>query len=67
MEIRKIPDKRIVEVWLSNEESQNAELLAKLKPTYAACKRQGYLVAVFLSGNQDLADMTSDILCHNQK
>lgn len=67
MEIHVRDGSRIVEVWLTRAEKQDAELQEKLKPMYREYKDKNYLVAVFQSGEQDLADVTSDLLCYNRK
>jgi len=58
---------KIVEVWLSNSEKRDDLLRERLKPLYQKYKAQKYLVAVFESGDRDLADATSDLLCYNRK
>ena len=67
MEINVRDSSKIVEVWLTRAEKQDAELQEKLKPMYREYKDKNYLVAVFQSGEQDLADVTSDLLCYNRK
>ena len=58
---------KIVEVWLSNSEKRDEFLRERLKPLYQKYNAQKYLVAVFESGDRDLADATSDLLCYNRK
>lgn len=58
---------KIVEVWLSNSEKWDELLRERLKPLYQKYKAQKYLVAVFESGDRNLADATSDLLCYNRK
>ena len=58
---------KIVEIWLSNSEKRDELLRERLKPLYQKYKAQKYLVAVFESGDRDLADATSDLLCYNRK
>lgn len=58
---------KIVEIWLTNIEKQNKELREQLKPFYQKYKKQDYLVAVFESGERDLCDAASDLLCYNRK
>lgn len=58
---------KIVEIWLSNSEKRDELLWERLKPLYQKYKAQKYLVAVFESGDRDLADATSDLLCYNRK
>ena len=67
MEITVRDDLELVEVWLTNEEKQNEALREKLKLLYREYKEKKYLVAVFQSGERDLADATSDLLCYNRK
>ncbi len=67
MEIKREPGSKTVEIWLTRAESQNAVLQAQLKPLYQKYKAEGYTVAVFHSGTQDLTTATSDLLCYNRK
>lgn len=67
MEIHVRDESRIVEVWLTKAEQQDEEVRERLKPLYQAYKRKHYLVAVFQSGEQNLADVTSDLLCYNRR
>lgn len=67
MEINVRDDRKIVEVWLTREEKQDQALRERLKPLYWEYKAQKYLVAVFLSGTEDLAEQTGALLCYNRK
>lgn len=68
MEINVRDGSKLVEVWLSSSEKQDAALRERLKPLYRRYKEQGYLVAVFQSGEQDLTELTSTLLCdHRQR
>lgn len=67
MEINVRDDSKIVEIWLTNTEKRDSALRESLKPLYAKYAQQKYLVAVFLSGERELADATSDLLCYNRK
>ena len=67
MEINVRDHCKIVEVWLSNSEKRDELLRERLKPLYQKYMAQKYLVAVFVSGDRDLADATSDLLCYNRK
>lgn len=67
MEIHVKSDSKLVEIWLTNAEKQDTAIREKLKPLYQAYKEKKYLVAVFESGEGDLATATSDLLCHNRK
>ena len=66
MEFRVRNDSRIVEIWLTRAEGENAELREKLKPLYQEYQAKNYLVAVFESGSEDLAENTSALLCTNR-
>ncbi len=66
MEIKREPSSKTVEIWLTQVESRDAAIQAQLKPLYQKYKAQGYAVAVFHSGTQDLATATSDLLCYNR-
>ncbi len=67
MEVKSDSSSKTVEIWLTQAESRDAAIQARLKPFYKKYKAQGYTVAVFHSGTQDLATATSDLLCYNRK
>jgi len=67
LEINVRDDKELVEVWLNNREKKDPLLRERLKPLYREYKAMKYLVVVFESGQRDLADATSDLLCYNRK
>lgn len=58
---------KIVELWLTREEKDNAAFRESLKPLYQQYKAQNYLVAVFLSGEADLYQQTRDLLLYNRR
>ena len=58
---------KIVEVWLTREEKQDADLRERLKPLYQECKAKKFLVAVFESGEQNLEELTGSLLGYNRK
>ena len=58
---------KIVELWLTREERDDAAFRESLKPLYQQYKAQNYLVAVFLSGEADLYQQTRDLLLYNQR
>ena len=60
-------EKKIVSVWISNDEKNNASLREDMKPLYAEWKAKKYTVAVFQSGSGDLYDNTLALLSHNRK
>ena len=65
MEIR--DESKIVELWLTREEKDDPALRESLKPMYQKYKEQKYLVAVFLSGEEELYQQTRDLLLYNQR
>ena len=65
MEIRE--QSKIVELWLTREERDDPAFRELLKPIYQQYKDQKYLVAVFLSGEEDLYQQTRDLLLYNQR
>lgn len=66
MELNVRNDSRIVEVWLTRAERENMALRESLKPLYQEYRAKNYLVAVFESGSEDLAENTSAMLCVNR-
>ena len=58
---------KIVELWLTREEKEDAAFRESLKPLYQQYKAQNYLVAVFLSGEADLYQQTRDLLLYNRR
>ena len=60
-------ENKIVEVWLTREEKKDINLRERLKPLYQEYKAKKYLVAVFVSGEQDLEELTGSLLGYNKK
>lgn len=67
MEINVRGDRRIVEVWLTNQEKQDDSLREQLKDLYQQYREKKYIVAVYMSGDLDLTEETSALLCYNRK
>ena len=67
MEININHKSKTVEVWLNTQETRDSALKERLHLLYQIFADQKYLVAVFRSGNQDLIQLTSDLLCYNRK
>ncbi len=65
MEVRE--QSKIVELWLTREERDDPAFRESLKPIYQQYKDQKYLVAVFLSGEEDLYQQTRDLLLYNRR
>lgn len=60
-------DHKTVELWLTNEEKNDADFRESLKPLFQRYKEQKYLVAVFLSGSEELYRQTRDLLLANRR
>ena len=58
---------KLVELWLTKEEKDDATFRESLRPIYQQYKAQNYLVAVFLSGGSDLYQQTRDLLLDNRR
>lgn len=67
MEIIRDDKKKRIQIWMTQQESQDEALQNRLKPMYAQWKKQKYLVAVYRSGNKDLRESVLDLLLHNKK
>ena len=67
MEVNIIDDKKSVEVWLTHREKQDEKLRSQLTVLYRQYKAEKYFVAEYQSGDQDLAEETSALLCYNRK
>lgn len=59
--------KKIVDIWLTKAEKHDAKLKESLKDIYKKYNEQKYLVAVFMSGEQDLYESTRDLLLYNRR
>ena len=66
MEMNVRDNERIVEIWLTNGDQTNKNLKQSLQPIFNEYKQKKYKVAVFQSGNRDLADCTAGLLLHNK-
>jgi sRNA-binding regulator protein Hfq len=67
LEVNVRDEKKILEIWLTNGEKDDPAVKASLRDIYGTYKRKKYTVAVFRSGDQNLVDITSDLLCYNRK
>ena len=65
MEVRE--QSKIVELWLTKAEKNDPAFRELLKPIYQRYRDQKYLVAVFLSGEEDLYQQTRDLLLYNRR
>lgn len=60
-------ERKIVELWLTKAEKNDAAFRESLKPLYRQYKAQNYLVAVFFSGEADLYQQTRALLYYNRR
>ena len=67
MVIDVLANKKLVRIWLTNEEQKLPGLQARLRPLYRKYKKKKYLVAVYFSGKDDLIELTRDLLIHNKQ
>ncbi len=58
---------KVVELWLTRDETNDQQFLESLKPLYRQYQAQHYLVAVFYSGEEDLYQQTRDLLLYNRR
>jgi len=66
MEVNINESKKIVEVWLTNEEKNDISIKEYLKRIYADYKKIKYLVVVYESGSGDLFGGTKSLLLQNR-
>ena len=67
MEIHVKDSLKIVEIWLTCAEQDDASLRKSLQPLFDEYKQKKYKVAVFESGSGDLLYNTAGLLLHNKK
>lgn len=67
MELNLHPERKIAEIWLTKDERGDRALQRKLRQAYGKYRSQGYTVAVYLSGERDLFDVTGQLLGYNRK
>ncbi len=67
MEINVRDDRKIVEVWLTNQEKKDKNLQKQMENLYQQYSQKKYFVVTYMSGNQDLVEETSALLCYNRK
>jgi hypothetical protein len=65
IEIRK--DLGFAEVWLTNDDQKNEELLAWLQEQYPRWRAQKLMPVIFRSGKEDLYENTLALLKYNRR
>ena len=58
---------RLLEIWLTNAEKNDAGLRESLKPLYKEWKAKRYLPVVYESGEDDLKESILGLLRHNRE
>ena len=66
MEIHVRENEKVIEVWLTRQEQEDPERKQQLKEVYRMGKEKRCLVAVFLSGREELSELTGALLRHNR-
>lgn len=66
MRIQVNDEKKLAIIWLTNTDQADPEQQQKLQFLYREYSAKKYTVAMFQSGQEDLAALTSHLLCHNR-
>ena len=66
MEICVRDNEKLIEVWLTKQEQEKPEIKEQMAEIYRQGKEKRFLVAVFLSGQEELGELTSALLRHNR-
>lgn len=66
MEIHVRENEKLIEVWLTSQEREKPEIKERMTEIYRQGKERRCLVAVFLSGREELGGLTSALLRHNR-
>ncbi len=61
------PDKKLFTVWVTNGEKEDDKFLEKARKDASIFKKAGYLVAFFHSGNEELLEAASALVCSNYR
>ena len=67
MVIKEHEDMKIVEIWLTKQEQEDAALHQTLQKLYQNYSRRKFMIAQFHSGAGSLYDATRDLLLFNRK
>ena len=66
LEVHVRENEKLIEVWLTRQEQEDPERKQQLKELYRLGKEKHCLVAVFLSGREELDELTGALLRHNR-
>lgn len=67
LEIHVLDDRKIAEFWLTRAERDDEAFRESLNPLYKQYRDKKYTVAVFLSGDEPLYNLTLDLLRYNRR
>lgn len=57
----------IAEIWLTKAERDDSTVKESLKPLYKKFRDDKLLPTVFLSGDREVCNQTSELLCYNRR
>lgn len=57
----------IAEIWLTKAERDDSAVKESLKPLYKKFHAEKLLPTVFLSGDREICNQTSALLCYNRR
>ena len=67
MEIKINDSAHIAEIWLTKSERDDLNVRKSLRPMYEKFNLKKILPVVYLSGDKDLYEQTSALLCFNRR
>ena len=67
MEINPHQESKLVDIWLSHEDQSSQDIQERLRNIYRRWAEENYTVAVFYSGQQDMAEETGALLRYNRR
>ena len=67
MQLNKNADLKVFEIWVSKSEKERFDKNGKLDRLFAMCNEYGYKPVVFVSGDNDLLDNTTEIIRRKKK
>ena len=67
MQLRVNEPNRFFEVWLTQDERDDAALQASLQPLITEYKSRKYRPVLFISGKEDLKENTAALLCAHRR
>ena len=67
MEVKVNHDMKLVQIWLTKADQEDAALMEGLRHQYQVYKEKKYMVAQFHSGAGDLYGLTRDLVLYNRK